>query len=191
MWYESCTQEGCQKKVIESSDGSWHCGKCDVTMAECETPQGGARGFCAESKRVGESGVLSLGVACLARKPRRSLSLSLSLSDAGRRRYMVSATFTDPSAQCWVSAFNDHGLVMFDSITADQLATYKEETENNEGLFDSYIKETFLWRQYVVKARVKSELWQEQSRVKTSIVDLKKLDFVEESRELINAIKTL
>ena len=41
-----------------------------------------------------------------------------------------------------MSAFNDHVLVIFDGITPDFLALYKEKTKNNEDLFDSYIKET-------------------------------------------------
>ena len=27
MWYEACAQDGCQKKVVQNTDGSWHCEK--------------------------------------------------------------------------------------------------------------------------------------------------------------------
>ncbi|KAJ8599856.1 hypothetical protein CTAYLR_005613 [Chrysophaeum taylorii] len=142
MWYEACTNEGCQKKVTQQSDDSWHCEKCQTTLEDC------------------------------------------------RRRYMVTGTLIDHTAQTWVTAFNDSALVIFESVTADQIAVYKEEVENHAGVFEDYIK-GYLFRQFVVKVRVKNEMWQEQSRVKTSIVSIAPLDFVEESRALLDAIAHL
>jgi len=49
----------------------------------------------------------------------------------------------------------------------------------------------FLFKQYVVKVRVKSEVWQEQSRVKASIVDIFDLDYVAESRDILAALAVM
>ena len=142
LWYEACAQEGCQKKVVQNSDGTWHCEKCQATNAEC------------------------------------------------KRRYLMSSTFVDDSAQSWVSAFNDHATKIFLGVNADDLAAYKEEVENEDGKFEDYMKQ-FLFKQYVVKVRVKSEVWQEQSRVKASIVDIFDLDYVAESRDILAALAVM
>ena len=43
----------------------------------------------------------------------------------------------------------------------------------------------------VVKVRIKSEVWQEQARVKTAIVALDEVDYKADSRELINALSAM
>lgn len=106
MWYEACSNEGCQKKVTENSDSTWHCEKCGTTLENC------------------------------------------------RRRYMLSGTFIDESGQTWITSFNDTALVIFNNVTADQVAQYKEEVENHPGVFEDYMK-SYLFRSFVVKVRVK------------------------------------
>lgn len=71
-----------------------------------------------------------------------------------RHRYMLSATFIDHSGSTWVTAFNDSASVIFNNITADQIAGYKEEVDNHVGVFEDYIK-GFLYKQFVLKARIK------------------------------------
>ncbi|KAH8066836.1 hypothetical protein JL721_8024 [Aureococcus anophagefferens] len=80
LWYEACAQEGCQKKVVQNSDGTWHCEKCQATNAEC------------------------------------------------KRRYLMSSTFVDDSAQSWVSAFNDHATKIFLGVNADDLASTRRRS---------------------------------------------------------------
>ena len=139
MWYEACAQDGCQKKVVQNTDGSWHCEKCNSTMQDCE------------------------------------------------RRYITSATFIDDSAQAWISAFNDTGLQMFGNVTADQLAVYKEEVDGEDGKFESYMKQ-FNFQRYVLKLRAKADTWNEQTRVKVSIADVKPCDYKAESAALVQAL---
>jgi len=139
---QACASEGCQKKVVQNTDGSWHCEKCSSTLENCE------------------------------------------------RRYLISATFIDASAQSWLSAFNDSGIQLFQNVTADQLAVYKEEVENEDGKFEDYMKQ-FLFKQVVLKIRCKAEVWNEQTRVKSSIQGLSFVDFKEESKSIIQALKAM
>lgn len=105
-------------------------------------------------------------------------------------RYMLTTTFIDHTAQTYVSGFNDAGLVIFQNVPAQQVAEYKEAVDGTDGVFEAYIK-SMCYRQYVVKARVKSETWQDVTRVKTSIVALSEIDYKQESRELLKAINAL
>lgn len=34
-WYTACPNDGCNKKVIEGTDGTWHCEKCNMPVERC------------------------------------------------------------------------------------------------------------------------------------------------------------
>ena len=105
-------------------------------------------------------------------------------------RYMLTTGFIDESGNSYISAFNDQGIVLFNDVSADQICNYKGEVENHDGVFDDYIKSHTNY-QFLVKARVKMDTWQETSRIKVSIVAITPIDFVSESSNLIDAIKNL
>jgi len=140
--YPACANDGCSKKVVQSTDSSWFCEKCQTTIPDCD------------------------------------------------RRYMLTTTFLDDTAQAWVSAFNDQALVIFGNITAAQLFQYKEEVEQHDGIFDDFIK-GFTNNQFLIKARVKNETWNEVTRVKVSMVDITPLDFIAESAMILSEIANL
>lgn len=139
LWYEACASEGCQKKVVQNTDGTWMCEKCNSTSQDCQ------------------------------------------------RRYIVSCTFIDDSGQQWVSAFNESALELFGKVDADQLAIYKEEVDGEDGKFEAYMKQ-FNFQRYVLKLRVKAEVWNETTRVKASIADVKLCDYKAESAALVQAL---
>lgn len=144
MWYEA-HGDGCQKKVIQNSDGTWTCEKCNANVENCD------------------------------------------------RRYLVTSTFIDDSGQAWISSFNEHATQFLGNVSANDLAAYKEEVENEDGKFEDYMRQ-FNFKQYHVKIRVKSEVWNEQTRVKSNIVAMTPLDgeeLVRHSRCMIDAIHAL
>ena len=104
-----------------------------------------------------------------------------------QRRYIVSCTFIDDSGQAWVSAFNESALELFGKVDADQLAVYKEEVDGEDGKFESYMKQ-FNFQRYVLKLRAKADTWNEQTRVKVSIADVKPCDYKAESAALVRAL---
>lgn len=135
LWYEACAK--CQKKVTQTSDGSYACEKCNASTEDCD------------------------------------------------RRYIVSAVFADAAASSWVSAFNDAGLVLFDDTAANDLAALAEESGD---ALPAFLRSKAYFRDFLVRVRAKSETWNDNTRVKTSIVNIAKLDFAAESRELIAAL---
>ena len=104
-----------------------------------------------------------------------------------QRRYIVSCTFIDDSGQAWVSAFNESALELFGKVDADQLAVYKEEVDGEDGKFESYMKQ-FNFQRYILKLRAKADTWNEQTRVKVSIADVRPCDYKAESAALIQAL---
>ena len=99
----------------------------------------------------------------------------------------MSCTFIDDSGQAWVSAFNESALELFGKVDADQLAVYKEEVDGEDGKFESYMKQ-FNFQRYILKLRAKADTWNEQTRVKVSIADVKPCDYQAESAALIQAL---
>ena len=95
----------------------------------------------------------------------------------------MSCTFIDDSGQAWVSAFNESALELFGKVDADQLAVYKEEVDGEDGKFESYMKQ-FNFQRYVLKLRAKADTWNEQTRVKVSIADVKPCDYKAEKRRV-------
>ena len=104
-----------------------------------------------------------------------------------QRRYIVSCTFIDDSGQAWVSAFNESALELFGKVDADQLAVYKEEVDGEDGKFEAYMKQ-FNFQRYILKLRAKADTWNEQTRVKVSIADVKPCDYKAESAALVQAL---
>ena len=105
----------------------------------------------------------------IARRCEKCNSTSSGMSKALHRE---SCTFIDDSGQAWVSAFNESALELFGKVDADQLAVYKEEVDGEDGKFESYMKQ-FNFQRYVLKLRAKADTWNEQTRVKVSIADVK------------------
>ena len=101
------------------------------------------------------------------------------------RRYIVSCCFVDASGSSWVSAFNDAGLVLFDDVSANDLAAMKDGSEAD---FEAFLKTTAYFGDYLVRVRAKTETWNDQSRVKTSVVNIARLDYAAESRSLLAAL---
>ena len=59
--------------------------------------------------------------------------------------------------------------------------------DGEDGKFESYMKQ-FNFQRYVLKLRAKADTWNEQTRVKVSIADVKPCDYKAESAALIQAL---
>ncbi|GMI14756.1 hypothetical protein TrLO_g4325 [Triparma laevis f. longispina] len=104
------------------------------------------------------------------------------------RRYIFSATLSDNTSTCWASIFNDQALGMLQGHTADELNEWMQNGDYDkfEKLFDDA-----LFTEWIVKAKVKSELVSEEQRVKTTAYAMTPIDYAKESKELLKAIKNL
>jgi len=105
--------------------------------------------------------------------------------DNPERRYVLSLSASDHTGSAWFSAFNDEGMKLLGSKTADEMNEFKE---NNDPQFEAiFAANTF--RPYVIKARAKVEMWQDEARVKNTVVGVTPLDFREGCQELLDLIK--
>jgi len=148
-WYTACANAGdpCKNmfKATQTSDGNWHCDKCQQTHPNCV------------------------------------------------RRFIFSGTVADDTCTSWVSVFNEQAEVMFGSEAEPGLADrlYQQLTEEQSGkdLYDSTFAQA-TYSDWILKCKVKQEMVGEEQRVKTSIVGLSPVDYVAESRNLLQSLIT-
>lgn len=105
--------------------------------------------------------------------------------DNPERRYVLSLSASDHTGSSWLSAFNDEGITLLNGTTADQLNEWKD---NADPQFDStFHAATF--RPYIIKARAKVEMWQDEARVKCTVTGVAPLNFKEGCSDLLNLIR--
>jgi len=103
------------------------------------------------------------------------------------RRYILSLTLADDTGNAWFSIFNDEAVKLL-GHTADELHNLKME-----GLNDMY-EEIFAkanFQTFVIKARVKQENVNGDMRMKNTVFKLDKVDYVSESKFMLEAINKL
>ncbi|OWZ15637.1 DAN Replication protein [Phytophthora megakarya] len=104
--------------------------------------------------------------------------------DHCENRYILSVVMLDHTGSTWTTCFNDQGKVVMNGRTADEIG---ELRDTNPSLFESIFKDA-LFKQYVCRLRVKAENVQEELRVKASVVNMEPVNFVQESKDLLQAI---
>ena len=110
------------------------------------------------------------------------------------RRFIFSACITDDTSTTWVSLFNEQAEMLLGggdgegnkSITADGL--YERCFEGSEQEMFESVFDKANYTDWVLKCRVKAEMVGDEQRVKTSVVNLMPLDYVQESRDMLAAI---
>lgn len=105
------------------------------------------------------------------------------------RRWIFSGVVEDATSSTWVSFFNEQAETLFGGMTADQL--YQESYGGgafDQDRYDSvFVKPLFT--EWIFKCKVKNELHNDESRVKTSVHSLFPVDYAKESLELLDAIE--
>ncbi|KAJ8609960.1 hypothetical protein CTAYLR_008094 [Chrysophaeum taylorii] len=99
-------------------------------------------------------------------------------------RYLLSVKAADDTSDLWISGFNDAALVVFDGTTAKDMLMLRDEDEQN---FEDFVNSK-AWHPFLVRARVKNEVYNETARIKYNIVQIAKIDYKVESAELLKAI---
>jgi len=105
------------------------------------------------------------------------------------RRFIFSATVEDDTSSTWVSFFNAQGETLLGGeTTADQAYERFMAHNGDQDGYDSLFFKA-LYTEWVFKCKVKSELVNEEQRVKTSVYALQPLDYVQESHDMLAAIQ--
>jgi replication factor A1 len=99
-------------------------------------------------------------------------------------RYILSFSVSDYSGQLWLQAFNDQAEQILGK-TANDLQQLRENSGE-----DAY-KEVFqeaLFKEFTFKVRAKAETYQDDKKVRSSVVQVQPIDFHKTSLEMISLI---
>jgi len=99
-------------------------------------------------------------------------------------RYILSMFAVDHTGGQWLNAFNDTGEKLL-QIRAEELDRLKNAADTNpfEAVFSAA-----LYKYFTFKLKIKEESYNDQSRVKATIISVDPVDFREESQRLIQQI---
>jgi len=107
------------------------------------------------------------------------------------RRWIFSGVVEDATSSTWVSFFNEQAETLFGGLTADEC--YNEAFAGGGGQVDQdrydSVFAKILFSEWIFKCKVKNEIHNEESRVKTSVYSLHPMDYAKESLDLLAAIE--
>lgn len=107
------------------------------------------------------------------------------------RRWIFSGVLEDSSGSTWVSFFNEQAETLLGGCTADQAyAKAYEDGGYNQDAYDSVFAQAY-YSEWVMKCKVRSEVHDGTSRVKTAVYSMQSVDNVRESKELLAAIEQM
>ncbi|XP_058777542.1 replication protein A 70 kDa DNA-binding subunit A-like [Vicia villosa] len=108
--------------------------------------------------------------------------------DACDYRYLLQMQIQDHTGQTWVTAFQEGGEDIL-GISAKDLYYLKYE-EQDEEKFAEIIRKVVLTR-YIFKLKVKEEMYNDEQRVKSTLVKVEKINFASDARSLLGMIDKL
>jgi len=105
------------------------------------------------------------------------------------RRWIFSATVEDDTSSTWVSFFNAQGEQLLGGETTADMAFEKfmDHNQDQDG-YDSLFKRAE-FTEWIFKCKVKSEMVNDEQRIKTSVYALQPVDHVQESNDMLNALE--
>ncbi|KAI8818562.1 uncharacterized protein EV422DRAFT_537495 [Fimicolochytrium jonesii] len=102
-------------------------------------------------------------------------------------RYIMSFTVSDHTGQIWLQGFNDIGEAMLGK-TADEMAQLKDS--GNQAAYDAAFSAA-LFKSWDFKVRAKAETYQDEAKVRTSVMSFVPVDYASASLELADMIEQL
>jgi replication factor A1 len=104
------------------------------------------------------------------------------------RRWIFSGVIEDDSCSTWVSFFNEQAETLLGGAKADDVYNQTQAENQDQDAYESYFARAN-FSEWSFKCKVKNEMVNEESRVKTSVYSLHPVDYVQESKELLSAIE--
>ncbi|KAL8107718.1 hypothetical protein AgCh_024210 [Apium graveolens] len=103
-------------------------------------------------------------------------------------RYILQFQIQDHTGLTWVTGFQEIGEEIF-GTSAKELYTLKYEEQDDEK-FSVFVRKA-LFSKYLFKLKVKEETFSDEQRVKSTVVKVDKLDFISETRSLLDSLNKL
>lgn len=149
-WYPACSNadEPCKNryKVTQTSDGQWHCDKCQQVSPNCV------------------------------------------------RRWIFSIVLEDATGQTWASLFNEQAEQLLGMSADDAYRKSHPEDLGGDSMDQNAYDSLFCDSQYsewYVRCKVKNErVSDDDSRVKTTVMNMWPVDYVQESKGMLTAIES-
>ena len=104
------------------------------------------------------------------------------------RRYILSLTLNDSTGVQWFSAFDDVGCKLL-GMTADELHKIKEMDGGDVEFEKVFAKANF--QDVIVKAKAKHETYNDETRLKCTVQELRPVDYKDESTRLLGDIQAM
>lgn len=101
-------------------------------------------------------------------------------------RYLTSIVVSDHSAEEWVSVFGDKGDTIFGCSASQAKELFDQSPDEYEQMIINA-----LMKQYSVRLKVAIDTYNDQARVKCTLMDISPLNYAEASKKLIEGIKKL
>ncbi|KAJ2557341.1 Replication factor A protein 1 [Coemansia sp. RSA 1933] len=105
--------------------------------------------------------------------------------DAPNYRYIFSINVCDDTGQNWLSCFDEIGQKLFGCPAGDLI----DLQSRDEAAFTQRVDEV-MHREYVFRCKARSEMFNDTTRVKVSVLSIQPVDFVAESERLSRLIDT-
>lgn len=100
-------------------------------------------------------------------------------------RYILRTVLADYTGSVYATSFNEGAQIIMGNKTADELENLKNQSESE---FESFVNDC-VFQQYNFRLRVKEETYNETTRQKCSVMSVSPVDYVQESKLLIDAIE--
>jgi len=136
--YKACTQDGCNKKVVDNGNGMYRCEKCNYD------------------------------------------------SDSFNYRMMLNLHVADEYGDQWVTVFQEQGESLL-GINAQELGELEAAQEPQ---YDTVLRTTYL-NSYFMKFRVKVDRFNDEERVRVTVMNVSPITFPEYNKKLIGDLKEL
>ncbi|KAL8102634.1 replication protein A 70 kDa DNA-binding subunit A [Apium graveolens] len=100
-------------------------------------------------------------------------------------RYLLQLQVQDHSGLTWMTAFQESGEEIL-GCSAKELYLLKHEQQDDERFAQSMLKGLF--RQFMLKLKIKEELYGDEQKLKITVVKAEKVNYVAETRYLLDLI---
>ncbi|GBG31935.1 Replication protein A 70 kDa DNA-binding subunit [Hondaea fermentalgiana] len=100
-------------------------------------------------------------------------------------RYILRTVLADHTGSVYATCFNDSGQAVMQGKSADEVEEIKNQSE---AALEKFVSDCN-FRQYYLRLRVKEETYNENTRQKVSVMSLSPVDYVQESKFLLDALE--
>ena len=110
-----------------------------------------------------------------------------SVNDTCAERYVFSFVINDFTSSMWLSGFDEAGKIILGK-EASEITALKSAGDGDKAFDEAFMEATNRWFTFNIRGRL--ETYNEEKRAKYSVQSVKRLDFVEESKHLLQIINS-